>query len=61
MIALQAHPFSLFQMNNETYILKNMLELRGIKTLTDVIVRGANTYIDHNRETINVIFYALKA
>jgi hypothetical protein len=21
------HPFSLFQMNNETYILKNMLEL----------------------------------
>jgi hypothetical protein len=22
---------------------------------------GANTYIDHNRETINVIFYALKA
>jgi hypothetical protein len=27
MIALQPHPFSLFQMNNETYILKNMLEL----------------------------------
>jgi hypothetical protein len=48
-------------MNNETYILKNMLELRGITTLTDVIVRGANVYIDHNRETINVIFYALKA
>jgi len=22
---------------------------------------GANAYIDHNRETINVIFYALKA
>jgi hypothetical protein len=21
---------------------------------------GANAYIDHNRETINVIFYALK-
>jgi hypothetical protein len=30
-------------------------------TLTDVIVRGVNAYIDHNRETINVIFYALKA
>jgi hypothetical protein len=29
--------------------------------LTDVIVRGVNAYIDHNRETINVIFYALKA
>jgi hypothetical protein len=37
----QPHPFSLFQMNNETYILKNMLELWGITTLTDVIVRGS--------------------
>jgi hypothetical protein len=27
----------------------------------NVIVRGANAYIDHNRETINVICYALKA
>jgi hypothetical protein len=61
MIAPQPHQFSLFQMNNETYILKNMLELSGITTLTDVIVRGANAYIDHNRDTINVIFYALKA
>jgi hypothetical protein len=42
MIALQAHPFSLFQMNNETYILKNMLKLWGITTLTDVIVRESN-------------------
>ena len=41
MIAPQPHPFSLFQMNNETYILKNMLELWGITTLTDVIVRGS--------------------
>jgi hypothetical protein len=39
MIAPQPHPFSLFQMNKETYILKNMLELRGITTLTYVIVR----------------------
>jgi hypothetical protein len=61
MIALQPHQFSLFQMNNETYILENMLELSGITTSTDVIVRGANAYIDHNRDTINVIFYALKA
>jgi hypothetical protein len=37
----QPHPFSLFQMNNETYILKNMLELWGITTLTDVIVGGS--------------------
>jgi hypothetical protein len=22
---------------------------------------GANDYIDHNRETLNIIFYALKA
>jgi hypothetical protein len=28
----QSHPFSLFQMNNETYILRIMLELRGITT-----------------------------
>ena len=37
----QPHPFSLFQRNNEIYILKNMLELWGITTLTDVIVRGS--------------------
>jgi hypothetical protein len=30
-------------------------------TLIDIIVRGVNSYIDRNRETINVIFYALKA
>ena len=29
------------QVNNETYILKNMLELWEITTLTDVIVRGS--------------------
>ena len=37
----QPHPFSLFQMNNEIYILKNILELWGITTLTYVIVRGS--------------------
>jgi hypothetical protein len=49
------------QVNNETYILKNMLELWGIMTLTNVIVRGTNAYIDHNCETLNVILYDLKA
>jgi hypothetical protein len=37
----QPHLLLLFQMNNETYILKNMLEWWGITTLTDVIVRGS--------------------
>jgi hypothetical protein len=41
MIAPQPQSFSLFQMNNEIYILKNMLELLGITTLTDVIVSGS--------------------
>ena len=41
MIAPQPRPFSLFQMNNEIYILKNMVKLWGITTLTDVIVRGS--------------------
>jgi hypothetical protein len=42
-------------MNNETHILKDVFELRGIKTLTMSSSGGANAYIDHNRETINGI------
>jgi hypothetical protein len=38
-----------------------VMNLWGIMTLTDVIVRGENAYIDHNRETINVIFFVVKA
>jgi hypothetical protein len=60
MIASQPHPFSLFQMNNETYILKNMLELWGITTLAYPFYspKAARSRWVHSRKAI-LAFYRL--